>query len=196
MREARVARKTAETDIEIRLNLDGLGASTVDTGCGFLDHMLTLFAFHGRFDLTARCAGDAKVDFHHTVEDTALSLGRAFSDALGDRAGIARYGSFLLPMDEALVMCALDISGRAHLSYDLAPPAQKIGEFDTELGREFFLGFCRELKLTLHLTQLSGLNSHHILEAAFKGFGRAMRQAVAIDPDARGRVASTKGVLL
>ncbi len=196
MREASVARKTAETDIQVKLNLDGLGASTVDTGCGFLDHMLTLFAFHGRFDLTALCAGDTLVDDHHTVEDTAIALGRAFSDALGDRAGIARYGSFLLPMDEALVLCALDISGRAHLSYDLAPPSQKIGTFDTELGREFFLGFSRELKLTLHLTQLSGLNSHHILEAAFKGFGRAMRQAVAIDRDARGGVASTKGVLL
>jgi imidazoleglycerol-phosphate dehydratase len=176
MREARVARKTAETDIEIRLTW-GLGASTVDTGCGFLDHMLTLFAFHGRFDLTARCAGDAKVDFHHTVEDTALSLGRAFSDALGDRAGIARYGSFLLPMDEALVMCALDISGRAHLSYDLAPPAQKIGEFDTGLGASSFWVFVGA-ELTAYLTQLSGHNSHTSWRRP-QGLWPAMRQAVA-----------------
>lgn len=195
MREASCSRKTAETDIRLKLNLDGTGASRVDTGCGFLDHMLTLFAFHGGFDLTVACAGDAKVDDHHTVEDVGIALGRAFSDALGDRAGIARYGSFFLPMDEALVLCALDISGRAHLEYDLALPSQKIGAFDTELGREFFLAVARELKLTLHLKQFSGLNSHHILEAAFKGFGRAMRQAVSVSSDGGG-VASTKGVLV
>jgi len=193
MREASVSRKTAETDIRLTLKLDGLGASTIHTGCGFLDHMLTLLAFHGRFDLTALCEGDTNVDDHHTVEDVGIALGRAFSQALGDRAGIARYGSFLLPMDEALVLCALDISGRAHLTYDLTLPSQKIGAFDTELGREFFLAVARELKLTLHLRQFSGLNSHHILEAAFKGFGRAMKQAVAIDPDARGGAASSKG---
>ncbi len=196
MREATVSRKTAETDIHLTLNLDGMGASTLDTGCGFLDHMLTLFAFHGRFDLTVRCKGDTRVDDHHTVEDIGIALGRAFSEALGDRAGITRYGSFFLPMDEALVLCVLDISGRTHLEYALTLPAQKIGTFDTELGREFFLAVARELKLTLHLRQFSGLNSHHILEAAFKGFGRAMKQAVAIDPDARGGAASTKGVLL
>lgn len=196
MREASVFRKTSETDIQISLKLDGFGASTVDTGCGFLDHMLTLFAFHGRFDLTALCKGDTRVDDHHTVEDVGIALGRAFSDALGDRAGICRYGSFLLPMDEALVLCALDVSGRSHLEYALALPSEKIGTFDTELGREFFLAVSRELRLTLHLRQLSGLNSHHILEAAFKGFGRAMRMAVAVDPDARGGAASTKGVLL
>ncbi len=195
MREASVTRKTAETDIRLKLNLDGISASTIDTNCGFLDHMLTLFAFHGGFDLAVRCAGDTRVDDHHTVEDIGIALGRAFSEALGDRAGIARYGSFFLPMDEALVLCALDISGRAHLEYDLSLPSQKIGSFDTELGREFFLAVSRELKLTLHLKQFSGLNSHHILEAAFKGFGRAMRQAVAIDPDGK-RVASTKGVLV
>jgi imidazoleglycerol-phosphate dehydratase len=195
MREASVTRKTAETDIRLKLNLDGMGASTVDTGCGFLDHTLTLLTFHGGFDLTVSCAGDTKVDDHHTVEDIGIALGRAFSEALGDRAGIARYGSFFLPMDEALVLCALDISGRVHLEYDLTLPSQKIGSFDTELGREFFLAVAREMKLTLHLKQFSGLNSHHILEAAFKGFGRALRQAVAISPDGKG-VASTKGVLL
>lgn len=196
MREATITRKTAETDIQLKLKLDGLGASEIDTGCGFLDHMLTLLSFHGRFDLFVRCAGDTRVDDHHTVEDVGIALGRAFSDALGDRAGIARYGNFLLPMDEALVLCALDISGRAHLEYGLTLPSEKIGTFDTELGREFFLAVLRELKLTLHLRQFSGLNSHHILEAAFKGFGRAMREAVAIDPDARGGAASTKGVLV
>ncbi len=195
MREAIVARKTSETDIQVKLNLDGTGASSITTGCGFLDHMLTLFAFHGRFDLTVTCKGDTNVDDHHTVEDVGIALGRAFSDALGDRAGIARYGNFFLPMDEALVLCALDISGRAQLEYALDIPSPKIGTFDTELGREFFLSVSRELKLTLHLRQFSGVNSHHILEAAFKGFGRAMKQAVALDPDARG-AASTKGVLL
>ena len=195
MREASVNRKTAETDIRLMLNLDGMGASSINTGCGFLDHMLTLFTFHGGFDLTISCSGDTKVDDHHTVEDIGIALGRAFSDALGDRAGIARYGSFFLPMDEALVLCALDISGRAHLEYDLTLPSQKIGTFDTELGREFFLAVAREMRLTLHLKQFSGLNSHHILEAAFKGFGRAMRQAVAVNADGKG-VASTKGVLV
>jgi imidazoleglycerol-phosphate dehydratase len=195
MREATIARKTAETDVLIKLTLEGAGASEIDTGCGFLDHMLTLFAFHGRFDLTARCAGDTRVDDHHTVEDVGIALGRAFSDALGDRAGIARYGSCLLPMDEALVLCAVDISGRAHLEYGLVLPSEKIGTFDTELGREFFLAVSREMKLTLHLRQFSGLNSHHILEAAFKGFGRAVREAVTIDPEARG-AASTKGALI
>lgn len=195
MREASVSRKTNETDIQMKLRLDGAGASAIATGCGFLDHMLTLFAFHGRFDLTVSCKGDTAVDDHHTVEDVGIALGRAFSEALGDRSGIVRYGSFLLPMDEALVLCALDISGRAHLEYGLLLPSQKIGSFDTELGREFFLAVCREMKLTLHLRQFTGLNSHHILEAAFKGFGRAMRQATAMDPDGHG-AASTKGVLV
>lgn len=195
MRASSVSRKTAETDVRLSLKLDGTGASQIDTSCGFLDHMLTLFAFHGRFDLDISCKGDAAVDDHHSVEDVGIALGRALSEALGDRAGIARYGSFLLPMDEALVLCALDISGRAHLEYALSVPAQKVGSFDTELAREFFLAVARELKLTLHLRQLSGLNSHHILEAAFKGFGRAMRQAVAIDPDACG-APSSKGVIL
>ena len=175
MREARVSRKTSETDIQVKLRLDGGGASAIDTGCGFLDHMLTLFAFHGRLNLTVNCQGDTAVDDHHTVEDVGIALGRAFS--------------------EALVLCAVDISGRAHLEYGLTPPSQKIGSFDTELGREFFLAVCRELGLTLHLRQLSGLNSHHVLEAAFKGFGRAMGQAVAMDPEESGP-ASTKGVLV
>lgn len=195
MREASVSRKTNETDIQMKLRLDGAGASAIATGCGFLDHMLTLFAFHGRFDLTVSCKGDTAVDDHHTVEDVGIALGRAFSEALGDRSGIVRYGSFLLPMDETLVLCALDISGRAHLEYGLLLPSQKIGSFDAELGREFFLAVCREMKLTLHLRQFTGLNSHHILEAAFKGFGRAMRQATAMDPDGHG-AASTKGVLV
>jgi imidazoleglycerol-phosphate dehydratase len=196
MREANFARKTSETDIRAALRVDGTGRHDVDTGCGFLDHMLALFAFHGRFDLSLACKGDTHVDDHHTVEDAGIALGRAFSDALGDRAGIARYGSFLLPMDEALVLCAVDLGGRAHVEYALAIPSQKIGAFDTELAREFFLAVARELRLTLHLRQFSGVNSHHILEAAFKGFGRAMKQAVSMDPDARGGVASSKGVLL
>lgn len=196
MRQASLKRETAETRIAITLSLDGTGMAEIATGCGFLDHMLILFAKHGRFDLTLACAGDTYVDDHHTVEDCGIALGQAFRQALGDGRGITRYGSFLLPMDETLVLTALDISGRSGLSYDLHPPAQKVGTFDTELAEEFMLGLCRSLGLTLHLRQLAGSNSHHILEAAFKGLGRAMAQAVAIDPNTAGEIPSSKGVLL
>lgn len=195
MRSASIDRKTSETNISLTLNLDGTGKTEIATGVGFLDHMLTLFARHGRFDLAVTCAGDTHVDDHHTVEDVAIVLGSALAEALGDKAGITRYGRFLLPMDEALVLCALDISGRATLRYGLEPPSQKVGTFDTELVEEFFMGFTRAAGATLHLRQLDGTNSHHILEAAFKGFGRALRQAVAIDPALNGEIPSTKGVI-
>ena len=195
MRTAAITRKTGETDITLTLALDGTGKTDIATGVGFLDHMLTLFARHGRFDLVVTCAGDTQVDDHHSVEDIAIVLGEALARALGDKAGITRYGSMLLPMDEALVLCALDISGRATLRYGLVPPAQKIGTFDTELAEEFFMAFTRAAGVTLHLRQLDGKNSHHILEAAFKGFGRALSQAVAIDPALNGAIPSTKGVL-
>ncbi|MDD3920739.1 MAG: imidazoleglycerol-phosphate dehydratase HisB [Eubacteriales bacterium] len=195
MRSAAIERKTAETDIKLQLTLDGSGTSAVNSGCGFLDHMLTLFARHGGFDLTLTCKGDTQVDDHHTTEDIGIALGAAFKDALGDFRGIMRYGSMLLPMDEALVQVALDVSGRAYLNYQMALPTQKVGTFDTELVQEFFLGFCRSLGLTLHITALYGSNSHHIIEAAFKGFGRALSSAVAIDPKNPDTVPSTKGVL-
>lgn len=195
MRNADIARKTAETDIRLSLNLDGRGESQIDTGCGFLDHMLTLFARHGRFDLTVRCAGDTNVDFHHTVEDVGIVLGEAFARALGDKKGIARYGSALLPMDEALILCAVDLSGRCTLRYNVSIPAPKVGDFDTELGEEFFLAFARSAAATVHVRQLDGTNSHHILEASFKALARALRQAVAIDPACRDEIPSTKGVL-
>ena len=195
MRSASITRKTAETDISLTLNLDGSGQTDIATGVGFLDHMLTLFARHGRFDMAVACAGDTQVDDHHSVEDIAIVLGEALAEALGDKAGITRYGSMLLPMDEALVLCALDISGRATLRYGLNPPTEKVGTFDTELVEEFFMAFTRSAGATLHLRQLDGTNSHHILEAAFKGFGRALAQAVAIDPTLNGAIPSTKGVL-
>ena len=193
MRQATVNRNTAETRIALSLLLEGSGRTEITTGCGFLDHMLRLFAAHGRFDLCLSCQGDIQVDAHHTTEDCGIVLGQAFAQALGDGRGIARYGSFLLPMDEALVMVALDISGRCHLAYDLEPAAQRVGDFDTELMREFLLGFCRNLGLTLHVRQLAGHNAHHLLEAAMKGLGRAMRMAVTLDGDA---IPSTKGMLL
>ena len=195
MRTATLTRKTAETYITLSLNLDGMGNSELATGVGFLDHMLTLFSRHGSFDLTLSCKGDLMVDGHHTVEDVGICLGAAFREALGDKRGITRYGSFLLPMDEALVLTALDISGRAHLSYGLTLPTQKVGTFDTELVEEFLLGFCRSMGLTLHVRQLAGTNSHHIIEAAFKGLGRALKQAVAIDAAHADEVPSTKGIL-
>ncbi len=195
MRTSTVTRKTAETDIGLTLNLDGAGKNKIATGIGFLDHMLTLFARHGNFDLDVSCNGDLAVDCHHSVEDIGICLGAAFREALGDKRGISRYGSFLLPMDEALVLIALDISGRAHLSYGLVIPTQKVGEFDTELVEEFLLGFCRSMGLTLHVKQLAGTNSHHIIEAAFKGLGRALKQAVAVDTDHADEIPSTKGVL-
>ena len=195
MRSASITRKTAETDIVLTLSLDGTGASSVDTGVGFLDHMLTLFARHGRFDLEVTCRGDTQVDDHHSVEDIGIALGEAFREALGDKRGIARYGDILLPMDEALVMCAADISGRSTLRFGLELPAQKVGTFDTELTEEFFLAFTRSAGVTLHLRSLDGSNTHHIIEAAFKAFGRTMRKAVSIDPDAADEIPSTKGVL-
>lgn len=196
MRQAQITRKTAETDISLTLSLDGDAQAQIDTGAGFLDHMLTLLAFHAQFSLNVRCAGDLNVDAHHTTEDVGIALGRALRQALGDKAGIVRYGSFLLPMDEALVLCALDLSGRDVLAYDLHIPAQKVGDFDTELVREFMAAFCREAGATLHLRQLAGENSHHIIEAAFKALGRALRQAVAVDPALGGRSASSKGTLI
>ena len=196
MRQASITRNTTETQITLNLSLDGVGAFTGGSGVGFLDHMLTLFARHGRFDLELRCTGDTRVDFHHTVEDVGIVLGKAFSQALGEMRGIARYGSFLLPMDESLVLVALDISGRPWLGCELDIPAEKVGGFDTELVEEFFQGFVRGLPATLHLRRMAGSNSHHIIEAAFKGFGRAMAQAVAEDARFAGEIPSTKGLLL
>ena len=195
MRTAEINRKTNETDIKLRLNLDGTGKSEINTGCGFLDHMLTLFARHGGFDLTVSCKGDIYVDYHHTVEDIGIALGDAFKSALGDMRGITRYGSFILPMDESLIMTAVDISGRAHLSYGLTIPAQKVGDFDTELTEEFYLGFVRHGAITLHIKQLSGTNSHHIIEGAFKSVARSLAAAVKIDENHKNEIPSTKGVL-
>ena len=193
MRTYETSRKTAETDITLSLNLDGTGKSTIDTGCGFLNHMLTLFAAHGKFDLTVKCLGDTDVDDHHSVEDIGIVLGHAFQAALGDKRGITRYGSFLLPMDEALILTAVDISGRSCLCYGLEIPTEKIGTFDTELVEEFFLGFTRNCPMSLHIRQMDGKNSHHIVEGCFKSFGRAMKQAVALD--GTNEIPSTKGVL-
>lgn len=195
MRTAEINRKTNETDIRLTLNLDGSGKSEIHSGVGFLDHMLTLFARHGRFDLTLTCDGDTYVDDHHSVEDIGIALGQAFEQALGEKRGIIRYGSFILPMDESLILTAVDLSGRAYLNYDLQIPTQKVGTFDTELVEEFFLGFVRNANLTLHIKQLEGKNSHHIIEGAFKSFGRSMKQAVAIDAAFRDEIPSTKGVL-
>lgn len=195
MRTSELKRTTAETDIALSLTLEGSGAGTIDTGCGFLDHMLTLFARHGSFDLTVRCRGDVHVDYHHSVEDVGICLGKALAEALGDKAGIARYGDIVLPMDEALVLCAVDVSGRPYLGYAMDIPTQKVGDFDTELVEEFLLALVRSAGLTLHLRQMAGSNSHHIIEAGFKALGRALKQAVAIDPAQQGRIPSTKGVL-
>ena len=195
MRTAEINRKTNETDIRLSLNLDGTGESEINSGVGFLDHMLTLFARHGRFALQLRCDGDTDVDDHHSVEDIGIALGQAFSQALGDKRGIVRYGSFILPMDETLILTAADISGRSYLNFDLQIPTQKVGTFDTELTEEFFLGFVRNANLTLHIKQLEGKNSHHIIEGTFKSFGRTMKQAVAIDEAFRDEIPSTKGVL-
>lgn len=195
MRTADICRTTAETDIKLSLNLDGTGKSNIDSGCGFLDHMLTLFAKHGRFDLTLTCKGDTQVDDHHTVEDIGISLGQAFKNALGDKKGICRYGDKILPMDESLILSAVDLSGRGYLGYDLEIPTEKVGTFDTELVEEFWLGFIRNAECTLHICQLAGTNSHHIIEGAFKCVARSLREAVAIDPAAAGEIPSTKGVL-
>ena len=195
MRKAEISRLTAETDIRLALDLDGNGASQIKTGCGFLDHMLTLFARHGGFDLELSCEGDTWVDYHHTTEDVGICLGKAFSQALGDKKGIARYGDRILPMDEALILSAVDISGRGACFYALDIPTQKVGDFDTELTKEFFDAFARDAGITLHLRQLAGSNSHHIIEGAFKAFARSLSDAVRIDPANADRVPSTKGVL-
>lgn len=193
MRTAEITRNTAETNISLKVNLDGTGKNEVNTGVGFLNHMLTLFAAHGKFDLEVRCVGDTDVDDHHSVEDVGICLGQAFRQALGDKRGITRYGSFLLPMDEALILAAVDISGRSSLNDALEIPTEKIGSFDTELVEEFFLGFTRSCPMSLHLRKLAGTNSHHIVEGAFKAFGRAMKAAVALD--GTDKIPSTKGVL-
>ncbi len=195
MRTAEINRKTNETDISLSLNLDGTGNSDIQTGCGFLDHMLTLFARHGRLDMTLRCKGDTDVDFHHTTEDIGIVLGDAFRKALGDLRGVTRYGSFLLPMDEVLILSAVDLSGRAHLSYDVTVPAAKVGDFDTELVKEFFLGFVRHAAITLHIRSLSGENTHHILEGIFKSVAHSLSAAVKIEEDRKNEIPSTKGVL-
>ena len=212
MRTVNIHRKTAETDIQLTLNLDGEGKAVIDSGCGFLDHMLTLFAKHGGFDLTLTCKGDTYVDDHHTVEDIGISLGAAFSQALGDKKGVYRYGSCVLPMDEALILSAVDLSGRDFLgyelpipdekvciheglSYDLPIPTKQVGAFDTELVQEFWLGFVRNAGVTLHIRMLAGTNSHHIIEGTYKSVARSLRDAVAIDPRFADSVPSTKGVL-
>lgn len=195
MRAAELARKTAETDIWLSLKLDGTGKSEIETGCGFLDHMLTLFARHGRFDLRVVCKGDAWVDDHHTVEDIGICLGDAFTQALGDKRGIVRYGSCTLPMDEALILTAVDISGRGMLCYGLDIPTEKVGTFDTELTKEFLIALARRGDMTIHVQQLAGENSHHIIEGAFKSLARSLGAAAAIDPRFPQEVPSTKGVL-
>ena len=193
MRIYELSRKTAETDIFLSLNLDGTGKSSIDTGCGFLNHMLTLFAAHGKFDLTVKCVGDTEVDDHHSAEDIGICLGTAFQNALGDKRGITRYGNFLLPMDEALILSAVDISGRSCLCYGLEIPTEKIGTFDTELVEEFFLAFTRNCPMSLHIRQLAGKNAHHIVEGAFKSVARSLKAAVALD--GTNDIPSTKGVL-
>ena len=195
MRTAKIDRKTAETDIKLSLDLDGTGKSEIDSGVGFLDHMLTLFAKHGRFDLALSCKGDTQVDDHHSVEDIGIALGEAFLKAIGNKAGIRRYGECILPMDEALILTAVDISGRAHLSYQAVMRAKKVGTFDVELAEEFWTAFARSFKIALHIRQLAGKNAHHILEGQFKSAARSLRTAVSIDPELAGEIPSTKGVL-
>ncbi len=195
MRVAEVLRKTAETDIRLTLNLDGKGISAIDSGCGFLDHMLTLFSKHSGFDLSVTCKGDVEVDYHHTAEDIGIALGAAFLQAIGDKRGIVRYGDTILPMDETLIMSAADISGRAYASVSLQLPTEKVGDFDTELCEEFFLAFVRESKITLHIQQLAGKNSHHIIEGTFKSVAHTLRKAAAIDATRADELPSTKGVL-
>lgn len=195
MRTAEIKRKTNETDIYLRLNLDGKGVSNINSGCGFLDHMLTLFAKHARFDLDISCKGDIEVDYHHTVEDIGIALGDAFTKALSDKKGIVRYGNFLLPMDETLVMSAVDISGRSHLEYSVWVRAKRVGDFDIELVEEFFKAFVSNAKITLHILKLNGKNSHHILEAVYKSVARSLGQAVTIEDKYKDEIPSTKGVL-
>ncbi len=195
MRTAEIVRNTKETQIALVLNLDGKGEYEIETGCGFLNHMLELFTRHGRFDLKLNCNGDINVDYHHTAEDIGIALGSAFKKAVGDGKGIVRYGNFLLPMDETLVLCAVDFSGRSYLGFNVQIPTQKIGDFDSELIEEFYMAFCRSAGITLHFNMMAGQNSHHIVEAVFKGFGRALKQAVSIDAEYADEIPSTKGVL-
>ena len=195
MRTAEIARTTKETDIFLSLNLDGKGENEINTGCGFLDHMLTLFSRHSRIDLKVNCKGDTEVDYHHTAEDIAICLGKAIKDALGEKKGIERYADVILPMDEALILCAIDISGRGGLYFTLNIPSYRVGDFDTELCEEFFIALARESGITIHLKSLAGTNSHHIIEGAFKAFGRALKTAVAVDQEFKDEVPSTKGVI-
>lgn len=195
MRSSVIERKTAETEINLTLNLDGEGVSKIDTGCGFLNHMLTLFARHGNFDLTVYCKGDIDVDYHHTAEDIGICLGEAFKNALGDMKGITRYAHTILPMDESLILSAVDISGRSFLSFNAEIPTEKVGDFDTELVREFFEAFVRKAEITLHIKRIDGYNSHHIIEGIYKSVARSMKAAVAIDEKNKDKIPSTKGVL-
>jgi len=195
MRTTEIVRKTRETDISLKLNIDGKGISSIKTGCGFLDHMLTLFASHGKFDIALTCNGDTEVDYHHTAEDIGIVLGQAFKEALGDKKGIVRYGNMILPMDETLILSAIDFSGRSYLGYALDIPTEKVGDFDTELCEEFWLAFVRQAECTLHIRQLAGANSHHIIEGAFKSVARAIRAAVKVDAEFADEIPSTKGVL-
>ena len=195
MRKTEINRETSETEIFIRLELEGKGESNIDTGCGFLDHMLELFARHGRFNLTVSCHGDIHVDYHHTVEDIGICLGQAFAKTLGDKKGIRRYADTILPMDEALILSAVDISGRGGCYYDMELPTQRVGDYDTELDQEFWIAFAQNAGITLHLRKLAGRNTHHILEGAFKSVARSLRVAVSIDPDCSNEIPSTKGLL-
>lgn len=195
MRRKKIVRDTKETQIILALEVDGAGAYEIDTGCGFFNHMMEQFTRHGRFDIAIDCKGDTNVDYHHTVEDIGIALGRAFREALGDKKGIYRYGSMLLPMDEALVLCAVDIGGRSSVNFDVEIPTQKVGDFDTELVKEFVLALAREMGLTVHIRMLAGENTHHIIEGVFKALGRALRQACAIEEEYADEIPSTKGVL-
>ncbi len=195
MRTSKIERKTNETDIKLFLNVDGTGKSEINSGCGFLDHMLTLFARHGSFDLNVSCCGDTEVDYHHTVEDIGIALGQALNEALGDKRGITRYGFFVLPMDEVLMLCAIDISRRVHLGYQVEFDTPTIGDFDTELVKEFMLGFVRNCPMALHFKEFSGENAHHLAEGMFKALGRALAIAVSIDEKHINEIPSTKGVL-
>ena len=195
MRQAEIERATKETQIILSLNLDGTGQSEIKTGCGFLDHMLTLFAAHGRFDLKINCTGDTWVDYHHTVEDVGICLGQAFNKALGDKRGITRYGNFILPMDEVLILTAIDFSGRSYLGWDVNINSQKVGDFDTELAQEFWLAFVRNSLCTLHFKQLAGSNAHHIIEGAFKSAARSISGAVKINLETKNEIPSTKGII-
>ena len=195
MRTFEITRKTAETDIFLSLNLDGTGKASIASGCGFLDHMLELFARHGDIDLSVKCNGDTHVDYHHSVEDIGICLGKAFTEALGDKRGITRYGQFLLPMDETLMLCACDLSGRDYLGWGVELPSMTVGDFDTELAEEFWLAFVRNCPASIHIRQMAGKNTHHILEAIFKGMGRTLKMAVAMDEKHLNEIPSTKGTL-